>query len=105
MIQLKSERPFDYGTQKFFNIIEDGVVGQMNVLYYESGEVHIDRIDIDDEHQNKGFGTKALAEFSGAYIVADNEGAARLYQRLGSEVSVTDEFSTLDEGFGVYILD
>lgn len=77
----------------------------MNILHYDSGETHIDRIDIDDEYQNRGIGTTALQMFPGAYVVPDNADAARLYERIGSEVRVTDEFSSLDEGFGVYTID
>lgn len=98
-----SESPFDYGTQEFIDIASDGVVvGRMTVLRYESGEVHIDRIDVDDAYQGRGFGTAALESFRGAYIVPDNADAARLYARLGSEVSPASEWSALDQGFGVY---
>ena len=100
-----SKSPFDYGTQEFIDIMSDGVaVGRMTVLRYENGEVHIDRIDIDDEFQGRGFGTAALEAFPGAYIVADNARAARLYARLGCEVSPVSDWATLDEGFGVYQL-
>ncbi len=105
-LENKKERAFDYGTQEFIEIHADGKkVGSMNVLHYESGETHIDRIDIDDDEQNKGYGTEALQMFPGAYVVPDNADAARLYERIGSEVRVTDEFSSLDEGFGVYTID
>ena len=100
-----STAPFDYGTQEYIDITSDGaVVGRMTVLRYESGEVHIDRIDVDDEYQGRGFGTAALEAFRGAYIVADNPRAARLYARLGCEVPPASEWAMLDEGYGVYQL-
>lgn len=101
-----SESPFDYGTQEFIEITNDGIsVGRMTVLRYESGEVHIDRIDIDNGYQGKGFGTAALANFRGAYIVPDNERVSNLYARLGSEVSPSSDWAALDQGFGVYRID
>lgn len=104
-LQIKSSSPFDYGTQDFIDIVNSGtVVGHMTVLHYDSGETHIDRIDIDDDFQCNGFGTQALESFPGAYIVADNARAAQLYARLGSKVSPTSEWAMLDEGFGVYQL-
>ena len=102
-LQIKSSSNFDYGTQDFIDIVSDGItVGHMTVLHYESGETHIDRIDIDDEYQGRGYGTQALESFPGAYIVADNARAAQLYARLGSEVSPASAWAMLDEGFGVY---
>ena len=99
-------RPFDYGTQEFIDIQLDGqTIGKINLLQYESGERHVDRIDIDEAFQGQGFGTQVLQNFSGAYVVPDNADAARLYARIGSEVRANDEFSYLDEGFGVYTID
>lgn len=106
-ITLTNERPFDYGMQKFYDILEGGeIVGKVNVLEYDTGEIHVDRIDVDAEHRGQRIETQVLTEnFSGAYVVPDNARAAALYERIGSEIRVNDEFSALDEGFGVFTID
>ena len=66
-------------------------VGGGNLMLPESDNdfTYLERIDVFPEHQNKGYGTKALTElgniFGDYYAAADNEGAQRLYDRLGSE--------------------
>ena len=72
---------------------------------------YLERIDVFPEHQNKGYGTKALTElgniFGDYYAAADNEGAQRLYDRLGSRMRSSDYDSfgfAIDQGYGVHEL-
>lgn len=108
MLSLETTKsfPFDFGTQENLAIMLDGKkIGSMVVLHYEDGKEHVDGIEIEKEFRCNGYGTEILSKFSGAYIVPDNARAANLYARIGSEINANDEFSYLDEGFGVYVLD
>ena len=71
-----------------------------------SENAYCERIDIDEEHRNQGYGTaflRALASEHGSLFVApDNEDAQRLYDRLGWDVSDKDDWWAVDQGFGVY---
>lgn len=72
------------------------------------------RIDVDDGFRGQGIGTAAIHEiagdFWGLYTAADNEGAARLYDRLGEKVVGEDVdrpaplecLYYLDQGFRVW---
>lgn len=87
-----------------YNLIVDGVeVGFAGVIEFEDC-AYLERIDIYDDHMNKGYGTKFinwLAYHHDDIIAApDNEGSQRLFDRLGWE-----EHSLLqgyDQGFGLY---
>ena len=85
-----------------FDIIENGAtVGYASVMA-DDNSTYCERIDIDEQYRNHGFGTAALEELSrmfGSIIVApDNEDAKRLYERIGYEF-FDDMY---DQGFGVY---
>lgn len=76
------------------------------------GDGVVERIDIIDGEQGKGYGTALLqhlveAEEQTLVIVPDNEGAQRLYARLGYEMD-NEQWNrwghALDCGFGVYEL-
>ncbi len=93
-----------------FDIVVDGeIVGGGYMQEHEDGELQLDRIDIDEQHRNKGIGTAALYELSKAYgsyfMTADNEDAARLYERIADEISDRDYDAwgfAIDMGYGVY---
>lgn len=82
----------------------------MNEAETESDFNYLERIDIDKEHQGKGYGTAALYELAkmyGAYYLApDNEDAQRLYERVAEEVNdgtlYHEVLVHIDQGFGVY---
>lgn len=85
-----------------FNIIENGItVGYASVMVDDSS-AYCERIDIDEEYRNRGYGTAALRDlsekFHGIIVAPDNEDAQRLYERIGYETS--DDM--YDQGFGVY---
>lgn len=66
---------------------------------------YCERIDIDEEYRNNGYGTSALNElsemFDGITVAPDNEDAKRLYERIGCE-SRYENADYIDQGFGVY---
>lgn len=95
------------GAYDGFKIIVDGeVVGSTTVHTWADGSALIERLDIDDEQQCKGYGTGTIRMISDAhdttYIVPDSERSARLYERLGRDVSDDALWGALDQGFGVY---
>jgi GNAT superfamily N-acetyltransferase len=69
----------------------------------------VERIDVIEGYRGQGVGTALLRHIATTYgtidIVPDNEGAARLYARLGAELSFTDYNAygfAFDQNFGVY---
>lgn len=96
------------GAREIFEILADGQkVVSATLQTWDDGNALIERIDIDDEEQGKGYGTAAIKDLARradrCFIVPDNEGARRLYARLGSETT-KDTWTYLDQGFGVYEL-
>lgn len=94
-------------TEIIYEFIAEGeIVGGASVSVWEDldGAV-VSRIDIDEGHRNRGYGTDALQWLSGEfwriYLAPDNEDAARLYGRLGEE-TWEDSWSGLDAGYGVF---
>jgi ribosomal protein S18 acetylase RimI-like enzyme len=93
-----------------FDIAVGGVVvGCGSMMEYEDGDRYLERIDVDEEHRGRGYGTGALyalRDLYGTYYLApDNASAQRLYERVGTQVSssVYDTFGyAIDQGFGVY---
>lgn len=109
MIKLTKEFSIDYGVQKFLDIVfNNTVIGAVSVIEYDSDETYIERIDVDEEFRNRGYGTETLNELSAIYgefyITPDNEDAQRLYARLGNEIDSDNEFSYFDEGYGVFVI-
>ena len=92
-----------------FDIVVDGtIIGGGNIDQDESG-AYLERIDIEEEHQGQGHGTKALYEiaevYGDYYLAPDNEDAQRLYERVAEPMSQEDYDSfgfAIDQGFGVY---
>ena len=122
-IKIKESQRVELGTWFCLDILADGKrVGTATVEKFHGEDAYgdireeaarLERIDIDDEHQRKGYGTaaiKKLTEKFGALVaVPDNEGAWRLYERLGEDALETcdaeDEWMLyLDNGYGVYLL-
>ena len=94
------------GAWENFEIVVDGEkVGFAAVKMWNDGSALIERIDIDDAQQNRGYGSEAIrkisAEHDTCYIVPDNTDAQRLYERIGYETE-DDLWCSLDQGFGVY---
>jgi RimJ/RimL family protein N-acetyltransferase len=95
-----------------FSIVESGrKVGSMTVLTdITEGKADmalIERIDIEENERNKGYGTKAInVAHELAYNVfcaPDNEDAKRLYDRIGTEArNMVDWIEYADQGYGVY---
>lgn len=83
----------------------DGVeIGDAQIILTDTA--YVERIDIADEHQRKGYGTEFLRYLSGRYgdifLAPDNEDARRLYERLGDDVTSDGDWWAVDQGFGVY---
>lgn len=104
MIQTYENREDSY-TNYCFDIMADGVkVGDCSVMVDENS-AYCERIDINEDQRNKGYGTAALQELSSMYgeviVAPDNEDAQRLYDRLGFEYNGEDA-DYIDQGYGVY---
>jgi RimJ/RimL family protein N-acetyltransferase len=85
------------------DIMEGGTkIGVMSLLV-DDDSTYIERIDIDEAHRNRGYGTEAIRlvadEYDETFAAADNEDAARLYSRIGVK---TNEHQEIDQGFGVW---
>ena len=85
-----------------YDIIKDGKTVGFATIINDANSAYLERIDIEEEFRNKGYGTAALRELSDKYhgiiVAPDNEDAKRLYERLGYESS--DDM--YDQGYGVY---
>ena len=95
----------DCNTNIIFDIVEnETVVGGCSIMVDEKS-AYCERIDIDEEYRNNGYGTSALNAlsdmFGGIMVAPDNEDARRLYERIGYEYG--DESTPyIDNGYGVY---
>ena len=95
----------DSYTNYLFNIVVNGkTVGDCSVLV-DKNYAYCERIDINKDQRNQGFGTNALyklADMFGDIVVApDNEDAKRLYERIVCEYNGNDA-DYIDQGYGVY---
>ena len=65
----------------------------------------INDIYIEDNYQNKGFGTMSIKEivkeFGEIILAPTNEDNQRLYERLGEEAS-GGNLPEIDQGYGIY---
>lgn len=98
-----SSRDEDSYIANLYHIIVDGEnIGSVSTMEDEES-IYIERIDVDEAFQNRGYGTAALRIFSEmastVYLAPDNKDAQRLYERIGCE---TYSFPEVDQGFGVY---
>lgn len=98
----------EYG---LFDIIVDGQAVGGGSMMEDDDSCYLERLDIDPEHQGKGYGTQTLYQLSevyGTYYLApDNPDAKRLYDRVADEISQADYDSwgfAVDQGHGVYIV-
>lgn len=87
-----------------YEIEVDGeVIGSASIMVSEEGS-YLERIDIDENHRGRGFGTDAInkisSEFGGVYAAPDNEDSQRLFDRIGWDVS--EKYWMVDQGYGVY---
>lgn len=99
----------DDGTEYMYTARVGGVeIGGASVIVYDDGDAYIERIDVDTTYRNRGYGTamlKQLAKMYGdVYLAPDNDGARRLYARLGDDVTSKGSWSYVDQGFGVYAI-
>ena len=87
--------------------LDDVDIGAARVVTSDEGS-YLERIDINEDYQGKGYGAEFLyflsREHDDIVIAPDNERAARLYARIGSEVSSFSDDYIYNQGFGVYIL-
>ena len=96
----------DYGVWASYNIEVDGVViGEVSINEYDDG-AYIERMDIDEQHRNKGLGRQAAemiaSKYDDTYAAPDSEDAQRFWARIGEEVDSDNSYSYLDQGYGVY---
>lgn len=110
---------FDDDSVEFFEDVEfwydvelDGVkIGSCVVMEYHDGTALLERLDIDEQHRCKGYGTEAIealkrirCEKDGRlYCVAESERCSHLYDRIGMQ-TIDDPWYSLDQGFGVFCL-
>jgi GNAT superfamily N-acetyltransferase len=121
MFSIITENGTEYAK---YNLIKDGITIGHATLYFgeeqcdEDGEPMksegrplVERIDIDEEFRSQGLGTallkRILEDHKAVDIVPDSDDSARLYARLGEEMSnkdYNDYGNFLDDGYGVYTL-
>lgn len=101
MVEIKST---EYGG---YDIVADGI--RVGVIEMSEDGTYLERIDVFDEYQRKGYGTaalKALADEIGNFcLTPDSEDSKRLYDRIGSEISRSEYDAwgwAVDQGYGVY---
>ncbi|MDO4564855.1 MAG: GNAT family N-acetyltransferase [Clostridia bacterium] len=86
-------------------------VGYATVTIYTDGDVMVDRMDINEDQRNKGYGTQFITllgkELGDLIVAPDNADAQRLWARLGEDMEGTrkwDTYYAFDQGFGVYVI-
>lgn len=88
--------------------VGDVAIGGASVIVYDNGDAYIERIDVDDGYRNRGYGTAMLKQFAArygtVYLAPDNDGARRLYARLGDDVTSRGSWGYVDQGYGVYAI-
>lgn len=105
------KQDLDDGTRYNYDLkIGNTKVGDMTLDVYDDGDTAvIDRIDIDTQYRNQGFGTRFIKDIANkyfeTYIVPDNENARRLYARLGDDSNIRSPYDYLDQGYGVFKID
>lgn len=95
-----------------YDIEVDGQIVGGGSMIEDDDSCYLERIDIDPEHQGKGYGTQALYQLSEIYgtyyLAADNKDAKRLYDRIAYEMDQADYDRwgfAIDQGFGVHVID
>lgn len=99
----------DDGTEYMYTARVGGVdVGGASVIVYDDGDAYVERVDIDAGYRNRGYGTAMLKQFAArygtVYLAPDNDGARRLYARLGDDVTSKGSWGYVDQGYGVYAI-
>ena len=93
-----------YTNIEFVMKLDGEEIGWASVM--DDGKAYVERIDIAEDHRNCGYGTEFInylsREFGSVFLAPDNEDAQRLYDRLGYDVTGKDEWSYVDQGYGVY---
>lgn len=94
-----------------FDIEVDGQIVGGGSMMVDEDSSYLERIDIDEEHRGKGYGTQALYLlrdiYGPYYLAADNEDARRLYDRIADEMPQVeyDRWGfAIDQGFGVHVI-
>ena len=117
-LKLVSEQPdtdMGYSYLRYSIRIAETKVGLLDVMVSvdEDGQIteaeipYLERIDIDEDHQGKGYGTQAvyaIKEALGVMTIVsapDNANCQRWMQKIGEE---TRHDVQVDQGFGVYDL-
>lgn len=115
----KDEQLLDDDSVEFFEDVEswydvelDGVkIGSCIVMEYHDETALLERLDIDEQHRCKGYGTEAIevlkrirCQKDGAlYCAAESDRCSHLYDRIGRQTSEAP-WCSLDQGFGVFCL-
>ena len=95
----------DSYTSIVYDVMSDSdTVGHMTLMV-DGDSTYIERLDIEPEYQNNGFGTAAIKTVARTYDVVfaapDNDGSQRLLERIGCEYT-GEEADYIDQGYGVY---
>ncbi len=93
----------------YYYYVNDMPVAYASVRIFKDS-TYVERIDVDDDYQNMGFGTRILKqladEYGDVYVAPDNEDAKRLYERIGYDKvgsrAYNESYYAVDEGYGVY---
>lgn len=93
----------------YYYYVNDMPVAYASVRIFKDS-TYVERIDVEDDYQNMGFGTRILKqladEYGDVYVAPDNEDAKRLYERIGYDKvgsrAYNESYYAVDEGYGVY---
>ncbi len=103
LIKVATSEEESYIDEQYELRLDGETIGWASVMV--SDTAYVERIDIDENYRNRGFGTKMLKDLSSMYgsvaVAPDNEDARRLYERIGEEYE-GDDYEYIDQGFGVY---
>lgn len=99
-----------YDTPYVYKVYEitanDMVIGDCTVAVEDDMSI-CERIDIQPQFRNKGYGTATMQLLSEMYddivVAPDNEAAARLFHTIGHEYT-EDDASYIEQGYGVFII-
>ena len=85
-------------------LCDDTIIGRMSLMVDEKS-CYLERIDIDEDKQGKGYGTSAMRQltqlYDTVYAAPNNPDSQRLFMRIGEPYDA-DEADYVDQGYGVY---
>ena len=104
LIQTSIQKEEYYEIQYYDITVDGSRVGECQIIT-DDDYTYLERIDIDEAHQSKGYGTRVIGELKDMLDVSeliaapDNADCQRWMERIGEE---NNDGLPVDQGFGVY---